>query len=109
MVYDVLIHRDVPLGGPVEGDLYKAERPREAGDQINRQIRLQCNAKLMELDSPALAASLGRRGETYQALLAHGAAMLGTTLADFRVYRIDIEYPPLSSVCVISWPLPVRR
>lgn len=109
MVYDVLIHRDVPLGGPVEGDLYKAERPRQAGDQINRQIRLRCNAKLMELDSSALAASLGRRGETYRALLAHGAAMLGTTLADFRVYRIAIEYPPLSSVCVIGWPLPPRQ
>jgi hypothetical protein len=109
MVYDVLIHRDVPLDGPVEGDLYKAERPRQAGDQINRQIRLRCNAKLMELDPPALAASLGRRGETYQALLAHGAAMLGTTLADFRVHRMAIEYPPLSSVCVISWQLPFGR
>ena len=109
MVYDVLIHRDMPLGGPVEGDLYKAERPREAGDQINRQIRLRCNAKLVELDSSVVSASLGRRGETYRALLAHGAAMLGTTLADFRVYRIDIKYPPLSSVCVIGWPLPVRR
>jgi hypothetical protein len=74
---------------------------------VNSQVR--CAARLHELDRLDLPASFAHRDETYAALVTHGATKLGTRVADYRFFRLVVEYPPRPSIAVISWTLPPAR
>ena len=110
-VFDVAIHKDVVLASAPRVGLYFTRLPKDASGMfvipINSPVR--CAAHLHEIDRLDLPTSLAHRDETYAALLTHGATELGTRVADYRFFRVVIEYPPQPSIAVISWTLPPAR
>jgi hypothetical protein len=110
-VFDVAIHKDVVLASAPRVGLYFTRLPKDASGMfvipINSPVR--CAAHLRELDRLDLPASLAHRDEMYAALLTHGATELGTRVADYRFFRVVIEYPPRPSIAIISWTLPPAR
>jgi hypothetical protein len=111
-VFDVAIHKDVVLASAPRVGVYFTRLPKDASGMsgmipINSPVR--CAAHLRELDRLDLPASLAHRDETYAALLTHGATELGTRVADYRFFRVVIEYPPRPSIAIISWALPPAR
>jgi hypothetical protein len=108
-VFDVAIHKDVVLASAPRVGLYFTRLPKDASGMIPINSPVRCAAHLRELDRLDLPASLAHRDETYAALLTHGATELGTRVADYRFFRVVIEYPPQPSIAVISWTLPPAR
>ena len=108
-VFDVAIHKDVVLASAPRVGLYFTRLPKDASGMIPINSPVRCAAHLRELDRLDLPTSLAHRDETYAALLTHGATELGTRVADYRFFRVVIEYPPQPSIAVISWTLPPAR
>ena len=108
-VFDVAIHKDVVLASAPRVGLYFTRLPKDASGMIPINSPVRCAAHLRELDRLDLPTALAHRNETYGALLTHGATELGTRVADYRFFRVVIDYPPRPSIAVISWTLPPAR
>ncbi len=109
LVFDVLMHRDLPFDGPPDSGFYHGGLPRPGEESISRAFPVHCGAALTRPQTPQLPAPSADRCATYEALLVHCAEALGTALADYRIYRLCLEHPPIRLSCVMSWHLPRAR
>ena len=106
VVFDVCVHREIPMNDPLDAGITESRVPNRDGDQLNVDLRIRTEAELVEINSLDLPAPIASHSATYHELVRRGAAELGTTINDYRFYRFAISYPPMKSLVMVRWKLP---
>jgi hypothetical protein len=106
VVFDVCVHREIPMNDPLDAGITESRVPNRDGDQLNVDLRIRTEAELVEINSLDLPAPIASHSATYHELVRRGASELRTTLADYRFHRFAISYPPIKSLLMARWKLP---
>lgn len=106
LIVDMILHRDVPIGGPLEALVYGF--PHGGSDGPTAQTisnLLPISAVPVELagSPPAVATMLAPR---YDLLHAQIYQRMGWNPSEFRGFRVHLNHPPMSSRLVLRFPLP---
>lgn len=105
MVFDLLVHRDLPFAGAPELRAYSAMHGRPQYPLIEHaRHALPLSEELEDLGQgpPVLAHSqLARHRE----LVETACARARWDLAEFRGYRMTLKFPPIPAVFALSYPL----
>lgn len=109
VVFDVCVHREIPMDDRIDAGLVDSRIPRRDGDQLRVDQRIQTEEQIVEINSLDLPAPIASHSATYHELVRRGAAELGTTIADYRFHRFAISYPPIKSLLMARWKLPARN
>ena len=106
MVFDVFLHRDLPLSGLPECNLFDrlgASRgfdPENDADQF-----LPFSNQVIELGS-GLSGCDTSRYPRYSQVLEHVFHRSGIDAAEFQGYRLSIDYPQIPTAADLKWKLP---
>lgn len=108
VVFDVLIHRDLPRGSEPAAALYG-----HAADSSQRTLwhdhhRLPLEDEIGEAASLRLPLALAETREAYAALLDLGAQTIGFPLSAFEAYRVVVPWPPMHASLLVTWRLADR-
>ncbi len=106
LVFDVCVHRSIPMSGSIEAGVTDSRPPRRDGDRPKFDQRIRTEARLVEIDSLALPAPISAHSATYGELVRRGASALATTIDDYRLHRFAIAYPPTNAYLFARWKLP---
>ena len=102
---DVLVHEDLPQVGPFEYQLF---RRRDHDDRLvpttDARIALPIQTRPVALDQGSAALETPCY-ERYSELIRQVAEHLGTDAGKFRGHRIQIDYPPMGTTGLFSFPL----
>lgn len=63
---------------------------------------------LLECRKPGLGTEHAQHESAYRALVAKGAAALGSSMSEYRLFRLDARFPEYRSFQMVDWPLPGR-
>ena len=106
VLFDLLVHRDLPFDGAPELDFYSLMQGRLEYPLTERsQFLLPRMTSLESLGEgpPVLATPhFARQG----ALLDAAARRMGHQLEDFRGYRLSMSYPPIPTLAIFHYRLP---
>ncbi len=105
LILDVLLHKDIVIPKVPEVLLYgfpHGGMDNPAAQGIHNQ--LPCTERVVELagQPPAVASSLASQ---YAKVVDSAYARLGWKPSDFRGYRLEYRFPPMSSRVVVRWDL----
>lgn len=108
VLFDLLVHRDLPFVGAPELDFYSLMQGRMAFPlSAHRQLLLPRMAAVEALGEapPVLSTQhFARQG----ALLETAARSLGHRLEDFRGYRLSMSFPPIPTMALFHYQLPEK-
>lgn len=107
VIFDLLLHRDVPLGGEPTTALLLSRAPAAFRGVVESARTARTPVETAILPEPDLPSDWTGRKETYLALLDRAARRLGTDLSAYTVRRMTIAYPP-PLLATHRWPLAVR-
>lgn len=108
LVLDLLVHRDVRMGGAPEVGVFGTPTGRTINPTArSEESRLPLAEKLVEIAGapPAIATPMVPR---YSEIADVAYARLGYPGSAFRGYRLVLPFPPLSSTTIVGWSLPER-
>ncbi|MGA1044827.1 MAG: hypothetical protein ACO3ZY_06465 [Phycisphaerales bacterium] len=108
VVFDVLIHRDLPLGSEPAASLYGHAADHSRATAWHENHRLPLEGDCSETGSLRLPQALVDVRAPYDALLKLGAETIGAPLSKFRAYRVVVPWPPMHSSLLITWRLAER-
>lgn len=106
VVFDVCVHREIPIDDRIDAGIIDSRIPRRDGDQLIVDQRIRTEEQIVEINSLHLPAPIASHSATYHELVRRGAAELRTTIADYRFHRFAISYPPMKSLVMVRWKLP---
>ena len=106
VVFDVCVHREIPIDDRIDAGIIDSRIPRRDGDQLIVDQRIRTEEQIVEINSLDLPAPIAGHSATYHELVRRGAAELRTTIADYRFHRFAISYPPIKSLLMARWKLP---
>ncbi|MBK8914244.1 MAG: hypothetical protein IPM64_06515 [Phycisphaerales bacterium] len=106
LVFDILVHRDLPF--PLEPELAVYGFPHggvdnPAGQTIQNRLPIPMRAVELAGMPPAVATPLV---PFYNDLIGRMYQRMGWEPSAFRGVRLLLPYPPMSSMVVMRWPLP---
>lgn len=106
MLFDLIVHRDVPLAGRPEALVYGfphggAESP--AAQTVSNRMNLR--QELLELPSRPVTVATATL-PVYPKIAARVYEKMGWNADDFVGLRLQIPFPPMGTRVVIRWPLP---
>jgi hypothetical protein len=108
-VFDMLLHRDVPLLGEPVGALYGPPDPWPLGgtghgepDRLEAK-RMTLDAEVERPRSLKLPASLASLSDPWLAMIGLAADGLGLPLDDFRHFRLVLDDPPMHGRLLMRW------
>jgi hypothetical protein len=108
VVFDVLIHRDLPLGSEPAASLYGHAADHSRATVWHENHRLPLEGDCSETGSLRLPQSFSEVRSAYDDLLSLGAETIGVPLANFRAYRVVVPWPPMHSSLLVTWRLAER-
>jgi hypothetical protein len=104
VVFDLLLHRDLPIGGePISTVLL--DRPPQDHGPVKSTRTARTPFKRATLPSPDLPEDWNLPNRDYLALLDRAAGLLSTRLSDFTIRRLTMTYPPIRGMALHRWPL----
>ncbi len=107
-IFDVFIHRDVPMGSEPSVALYGHPANHGRRTVWREQQRLPLEGELVEKSHPRLPLSLAKVRDAYEALLELGAIRTGSPISEFRLFRVIVPHPPMHSSLLVVWRLATR-
>ena len=108
VVFDVLIHRDVPRGSEPAASMYGHAADPSRVTRWHENHRLPLESELGEIGSLRLPQALIDVREAYAALLELGAGTIGRPLSEFQAYRVVVPWPPMHASLLVTWRLAER-
>lgn len=105
LIFDVLLHKDIPL--PDEPEVLVYGFPHGGMDSpAEQQVHnmLPCSDRVVELagSPPAVALTVA---PNYARLVSTIYARMGWNPSEFSGYRLEMKFPPMSSRVVVRWKL----
>lgn len=104
-VLDVLVHRSLGEVVP-SAQQYFSLTPGQLPPDQPELLRYPVELEAGWVRSARLPRRIVAATPMYERLLEHGATISGTSLRDFRHYRVQQEYPPTPTSLVVRWQLP---
>ena len=105
IVFEVLLHRDLPREGDMAEAMYGIPEVFGVEPTLLDAGRLPLAAHAERIDSPRLPAALRRIEPTWQRMIGRGAERLRSPLDHFDRFRIVVADPPLHAVLVMRWAM----
>jgi hypothetical protein len=105
LILDVLLHKDIVIPRPPEVLVYGFPHGGMDNPAAQRESnRLPCPERVTELAGrpPAVATAIAPQ---YARIVEAAYARLGWNPSDFRGYRVEHRFPPMSSRVVMRWDL----
>lgn len=104
VVFDLLLHRDLPITGE-PSSMVLMDRPPQDGRPVTSTRTARTPFDRAALASPDLPEDWNLPNRDYLALLDRAAGLLGTRLSDYTVRRLTMTYPPMRVMALHRWPL----
>ena len=108
VVFDVLIHRDLPRGSEPAASMYGHAADSSRLTRWHENHRLPLERELGEIGSLRLPQALIDAREAYASLLELGAKTIGRPLSEFQAYRVVVPWPPMHASLLVTWRLAER-
>jgi len=105
IVFEVLMHRDLPREGEVAAAMYGIPEGFGVEPTLLDAGRLPLAVQADQVDLPRLPASLRRIEPAWQRMIGRGAERLRSPLDHFDRFRLVVEDPPLHAVLVMRWAM----
>jgi hypothetical protein len=105
IVFEVLLHRDLPREGDMAAAMYGSPEVFGVEPTLLDAGRLPLAAHAERIDSPRLPVALRRIEPTWQRMIGRGAERLRSPLDHFDRFRIVVANPPLHAVLVMRWAM----
>ena len=105
VVFDVLIHRDLPRGSEPAASMYGHAADSSRVTRWHENHRLPLERELSEIGSPRLPQALAGVREAYASLIELGATTIGRPLSEFQAYRVVVPWPPMHASLLVTWRL----
>jgi hypothetical protein len=105
LLFDLIVHEELAERVEVETKLLQGE---ESRPRLGRQaVELPCPEQAQDLGNARQAAST-QRMPRYRAMLESVFERVGWDLDRYRIFRLEMKYPPLPSVVLLRFPLESR-
>ena len=108
MLFDVFVHKDLPLPGPPECTLFdRLTAPRGFDPENDASRQLPLSNKVLRL-RPGLMGNASAHYPRYSQLMEYVFNKTGLIPEDFQGYRLSIRYPQIPTAADLQWRLPER-
>jgi hypothetical protein len=108
MLFDVFVHKDLPISGPPECTLLdRLTAPRGIDPQNDAMRQLPLSNKVLRL-GPGLLGNASAHYPQYAPLLEHVFREAGLEPEKYQGYRLAIRYPQIPTAADLQWRLADR-
>jgi hypothetical protein len=109
LLFDVIAHRDLPEVAAAKVQVFGnpfGNAPLDA--QARKSMLLPISERVREITGVPTRFDTEHASQ-YPELVSSVFRRIGASPDDFRVFRVEMQYPPMPSTVMVSYDLPVRR